>query len=368
MKIIPDEEGICVIPFGTKKICENDIQNRQDVRGVIIPDTVNIIDKQSFKGCINLLGAYIPHSVSWIGDFAFDGCIRMKSICFLSDLEKSGSGNILSSETDKPVCSKNSFSPLFSSSCTIGKCAFKDCVMLSIAKLQCKTEYIISDGAFLNCRSLTSLVIPDIESIVFGEDVFFGCTEFKQLIIENGTGDYQCFRRTKEENKYDRLLSTVHKSLYKTGVNIRTFFPVFEGCHHSDGGMEVIYFDDGILKKACVSLTKTGNSFSPDSDTAQEMSSGYLPECSGAGLCAIRTACSNSYTSSITGSSDYVLPMSKSAYYDDDMYEEQFENGGYVIRERVNFKKLKETYSMPACDDSFSGGSCYSCDLSDPRL
>jgi hypothetical protein len=72
-------EGDVVIPdsldgYTINKIGAYAFQNKTEVTGIVIPDSVNRIGKWSFLGCTGLESVTIPNSVTSIGEHAFYNC------------------------------------------------------------------------------------------------------------------------------------------------------------------------------------------------------------------------------------------------------------------------------------------------------
>ena len=64
----------------------------KDIKEVVIPRGVTIIDSKAFSDCRNLTSITISDSVKKIGKFAFLGCTNLKSITIPDSVEKIGSG------------------------------------------------------------------------------------------------------------------------------------------------------------------------------------------------------------------------------------------------------------------------------------
>ncbi|MBQ5509154.1 MAG: leucine-rich repeat protein, partial [Muribaculaceae bacterium] len=51
---------------------------REDLKSVVIPDSVTKICNYAFNHCSNLTSVTIPNSVKIIGHYAFDDCTNLK--------------------------------------------------------------------------------------------------------------------------------------------------------------------------------------------------------------------------------------------------------------------------------------------------
>ncbi len=114
-----------VVRDGTYAICNNAFQYDTGITSVIIPDSVNTIERNAFSGCTNLKQVDFGNGVTAICQYSFE-----------------------------------------------------DCVSLTELKLP-DTELDLVDGAFEGCTSLASVYLPDGVSLsgdaTIDNDVFSGC-------------------------------------------------------------------------------------------------------------------------------------------------------------------------------------------------
>lgn len=104
------------------------------ISSVKIPEGIEIICDQAFKGLKSLHTVILPSSLKAIGYRAFEGCVSLESIIFPSNLEQIGT------------------------------------------------------YAFLKCSGLKSITLPSgLRKI--GDSVFNGCNNLKSIIIPNGGGN-----------------------------------------------------------------------------------------------------------------------------------------------------------------------------------
>lgn len=140
--IIP--ESIIIIEDGAFKWCSNLID-------IVIPESVTRIGAKAFWGCFNLSNIAIPNTIVEIGDYALNGCKKLKKINIPKKLNRIGHG-------------------LFSHCSSLKKIVIPNSVVE------------IGNGAFYACESLNSIVIPRSVKTL-GQKVFCGCTKLKQLVI-----------------------------------------------------------------------------------------------------------------------------------------------------------------------------------------
>lgn len=170
------------IPYGVTEICTAAF-GYPNLREVIIPDSVVLIDETAFYGCGGLMKIEIPKSVETIGEKAFWKCSNLKSVTI-------GTGN-----------GANQYGT------TIRKDAFGYCENLTSLSLGENVVHI-SEGAFRYCSNLKSVTIPNSTKVIdtyafiyctnlehikignglsrLGKDFFMGCTNIKSIEVDKG--------------------------------------------------------------------------------------------------------------------------------------------------------------------------------------
>ena len=101
----------------------------ETLTGILIPDTVEKIERSSFSGCSNLASVRFPAGLTRIGESAFRGCISLSSVTLPAGLGVIESG------------------------------AFSGCTSLADLTIP-EGVHFIGMSAFLDCSSLTSVMIP----------------------------------------------------------------------------------------------------------------------------------------------------------------------------------------------------------------
>ena len=137
------------------KYIGNHAFERENLKSIVIPDSVKCIGNRAFCGCENLKSIKIPNSVKSIGDYAFYYCQSLKSI-EIPDSVKS-----------------------------IGNCAFESCENLKSVVIP---NFVKNIGiyVFYGCKSLKSIVIPDsVEGI--GDGTFEYCKSLKSIVFKGKT-------------------------------------------------------------------------------------------------------------------------------------------------------------------------------------
>ena len=165
----PDYRGFSAIRIadGTKIIGEGAFSHC-NLRSVIIPDSVEIIEKDAFSYCGNLCSVIFSDGLKIIGKNAFYGCGNLFKIKIPETVEK------------------------------IGTFAFGGCENLWCVYIDNLLE--IGNQAFDGCESLDGISCPyRLEDLKIGEGAFNNCPSFHWDVIINGKllhqGDGRCFRK-----------------------------------------------------------------------------------------------------------------------------------------------------------------------------
>jgi len=141
--------------FPVASIGDNAFLYQADMASVSIPNTVKSIGNNAFSGCGGLSSISIPGSVTNIGSYAFSGC-GFASVTFLN-------------------CPAS-----------IGDYAFFDCTWLASLTLPDSITGV-GNWSFANCTSLTNVTIANgVASI--GDDAFYYDFSIQRVTIGMGNG------------------------------------------------------------------------------------------------------------------------------------------------------------------------------------
>ena len=90
-ELIPNEP-VAVIPEGVKKVADEAISNYSAgiLEELILPESLEVIGKAGFAGCINLRTVKFGNNLKTIGDYAFSGCSSLINATIPESVESIG--------------------------------------------------------------------------------------------------------------------------------------------------------------------------------------------------------------------------------------------------------------------------------------
>lgn len=152
--VIPSEyNGKPVTQIGFADYYDGAFTSNQNINKVIIPDSVKIINRRSFRYCKNLSEVVIPNGVESIGYEAFYNCSSLMDISIPQSITQ------------------------------IGQFAFKNTNLLNSSK----GDFVFVDGWLVEYRNkdIDTINIPK-STRGLGDGVFRGFENLKTVIIEDG--------------------------------------------------------------------------------------------------------------------------------------------------------------------------------------
>ena len=154
---ISDIGAWCKISFiqssNPLKLARHLFLNGEEVKDLVIPNSVTSIEGSAFYGCTGLTSVTIGNSVTSIGNAAFYGCTGLTSVSI---------GNGVTS---------------------IGHSAFSGCSGLTSVTLG-NSVTSIDNNAFSECSGLTSVIFPNSVTDI-GCEAFRGCSGLTSVTIPN---------------------------------------------------------------------------------------------------------------------------------------------------------------------------------------
>ena len=198
---ISDIAAWCNIEFGDNPLsyAYHLYLNGEEVKDLIIPNSVTSIGKDAFECCEGLTSVTIPNSVTSIGEGAFGGCDGLISLTIGSGVTSIGPEAFAECFSLTSVTIPNSVTSIgeraFSAcegliSLTIGSgvtsikgWTFENCECLTSVTIP-NSVTSIGEWAFEGCSSLTSVTIPNSVTSI-GEGTFEGCSSLTSLTIPN---------------------------------------------------------------------------------------------------------------------------------------------------------------------------------------
>ncbi len=158
--------------------------NGEEIKDLVIPESVTSIGKFAFYGCSSLTSITIPNNVTSIGESAFEECSGLTSIDIPNSVTSIG-------EWAFNRCSGLTSINIPNSVNTIGGSAFSECSGLTSINIP-NSVTSIGSGAFQYCSNLTSITIPNSVTSI-GKFAFWHCSSLTSITIPESVtsiGDY----------------------------------------------------------------------------------------------------------------------------------------------------------------------------------
>ncbi len=178
--------------------------NGEEVKDLVIPNSVTSIEYSAFEGCTALTSVTIPNSVTSIRYGAFHGCSGLTSIVVEEGNAVYDSRNncnaIIKTESNTLLQGCNT-TIIPDSVTSIEDDAFVDCESLTSITIP-NSVTSIGDGAFFGCSGLTSVTIPNSVTSI-GDDAFYNCDSLTSINIPEGTTEH--FKKILPEELHDLM-------------------------------------------------------------------------------------------------------------------------------------------------------------------
>ena len=161
--------------------------NGEEIKDLVIPNSVTSIGDNAFYGCTGLTTVTIPNSVTSIGSSAFARCSSLTSVTIGNSVTSIGEYAFL-------CCTDLTSVTIGNSVTSIGRGSFEECRILTSVTIP-NSVTSIGSGAFFNCHGLTSVTIPNSVTSI-GSGAFYDCRSLTSVIskMENPCNiDSYCF-------------------------------------------------------------------------------------------------------------------------------------------------------------------------------
>ena len=150
--------------------------NNKEIKDMVIPNSVTIINNYAFSGCSGLTSVTIPNSVTSIGEWAFRDCSSLTSVAIPNSVTSIGGWAF-------SYCSGLTSMTIPNSVTSIEGYTFSGCSGLTSVTIPNSVTSIGYD-AFSGCSGLTSIAIPNSVTSI-GEWAFNGCSSLSSVAIPN---------------------------------------------------------------------------------------------------------------------------------------------------------------------------------------
>lgn len=178
-----------------------------EIKDVIIPNSVTTIGQHAFAGGSGLTSVTIPNSVTSIGERAFCLCEGLTSITIPNSVTSIGEAAFLGCSELTSITMSNTMTEISKSMCS-------RCISLTSVSIP-NAVTSIGDEAFEYCSSLTSVTIPNSVTSI-GDGAFYDCTGLKKAEFAN----IESLCNIEFENYNSNPLYYAHK-LYIAGNEIK---------------------------------------------------------------------------------------------------------------------------------------------------
>ena len=176
------------IPDSVTSIGDSAFYNCTSLTSVAIPDSVTSIGDSAFSGCTSLTSITIPDSVTSIGDTAFYNCTSLTSIAVPNSVTEIGDNAFA-------YCNSLREFTFGEGVKTVGANIFEGCgnltkVYISDIATWCGISFvdsIFTEGRqlYLNNELIKDIVIPDTDIVRIGDNVFCNCKSLTSVTIPN---------------------------------------------------------------------------------------------------------------------------------------------------------------------------------------
>lgn len=177
LKKCEDNGATIDVDEGVRIICACAFKNRKALHIVNLPESLEEIETEAFRGCNNVEEMHIPLKTIRVGESAFRDCVSMKALTIENDCIKVGERAFENCASLEDVKLPSGLTELYGG-------VFNSCKSLKDIKLPERLT-IIGENAFSDCIGLEKIVIPDTVTKI-DDLVFNGCTSMSSIELPEG--------------------------------------------------------------------------------------------------------------------------------------------------------------------------------------
>lgn len=144
------------------------------IKTVLVDDGIDIVGKNAFSGCTELVSVTFAESVRLIDDSAFYGCVNLSEVTLPQNLRRIGAGAFYGCEHLRAVVIPDSVTH-------IGGGAFMNCMRLAEVTLGGGIT-AVEQWTFSGCERLMRIEIPEGVTEI-GVGAFYGCTHLSAVTL-----------------------------------------------------------------------------------------------------------------------------------------------------------------------------------------
>ena len=172
------------LPPYLEKLSDGMFQKCVNLERISLPEGIAEIGPFAFSGCSKLKEIVIPESVADIGQFAFSGCSSLEEVRWKGDGTKQA--HYIRANAFRN-CRSLTTLEIPEGTVTIEQGAFEDCSLLNEIILP-ESLKRIDRFAFEGCASIGGLVLPRALQAT-GSEAFAGCRSLSELTIPESVAD-----------------------------------------------------------------------------------------------------------------------------------------------------------------------------------
>lgn len=177
LKKCEDNGRSITVDEGVRIICADAFKDRKALHTIILPQTLETIGEESFRGCSNLEAMDVPEKTSRICSSAFRDCISMKSLKVRNGYIKIGERAFENCASLESISLPDGLTEIYGG-------VFNSCKSLVHIDLP-KNLTILGESAFSDCICLEKIEVP--EAVVKIDDLAFnGCTNLTKIVLHEG--------------------------------------------------------------------------------------------------------------------------------------------------------------------------------------